>query len=119
MSQRAKALLTAVLEIHGTADATFAYAGGKNLGATYPSATATAADWAKLDHCTGTPDTSLAPLDLDSSLPGAETTVTRYGPCPTGEHVALWSIQGGAHVPALSATFASSMLGFLLAYTRP
>jgi len=112
----------AALEIHGTADATFAYGGGQNLGAlgaAYPSASTTAADWAMLDKCSGGPDTSLPPLDLDSSLPGAETTVTRYTPCPTGEYVELWSIQGGTHTPKLSATFTSSVLGFLFGYKKP
>jgi polyhydroxybutyrate depolymerase len=107
-----------VIEIHGTADMTFQYGGGTNLGKAYPSAATTEADWAKIDKCSGAP-AMLPPLDLDASLAGAETTVTRQSPCFAGSAVALWTIQGGAHTPKPSATFASSVLGALLANKRP
>jgi polyhydroxybutyrate depolymerase len=108
-----------VLEIHGTADADIDYAGGAHLGHTYPSADTTLADWAKLDHCNGAPDTTAPPLDLDTGLAGAETSVTRYPTCVLGSSVELWKIQGGAHAPQLSPTFTSSVLDFLMAHHKP
>ena len=108
-----------VLEIHGTADADIAYGGGTRQGHPYPGADTAAADWAKLDKCKSGPDTSAPPLDLDSSLPGAETTVTRFPTCVLGTSVELWKIQGGTHAPQLSTTFTSSVLDFLLAHHKP
>jgi polyhydroxybutyrate depolymerase len=107
-----------VLEIHGTADADIAYAGGTHDGHAYPSADTTMADWAKLDKCNGPLDTTAPPLDLDTSLPGAETTVTSYA-CVLGSSVELWKIQGGTHAPQLSTTFTSSVLDFLMAHPKP
>jgi polyhydroxybutyrate depolymerase len=107
-----------VIEIHGTADATFAYTGGTNLGNAYPSAQTTATDWSQLDRCKTGP-TMQASLDLDSSLPGAETTVASYGSCFASSGVDLWSIQGGTHTPTLSTTFASTVLGALFSHARP
>lgn len=107
------------LEIHGTADTTFAYDGGTNLGNAYPSATATAAEWVKVGRCSVTTGTPGANLDLDSTLAGAETTVTQWPSCPGGTSMELWSIQGGTHTLALSPTFTSSALGFLLAHKKP
>jgi polyhydroxybutyrate depolymerase len=115
------ALQTAVsvVEIHGTDDATFLYAGGTNLGNPYPAATATASDWATLDRCKGAPSTSLPPLDLDATLPGAETAITEYTPCFGGSTVELWTIQGGSHKPTFAAGAVTTIVGHLLAQTRP
>jgi polyhydroxybutyrate depolymerase len=115
------ALQTAVsvVEIHGTKDATFAYAGGTNLGNPYPAATATASDWATLDRCKGAPSTSLPPLDIDATLPGAETTITEYASCFGGSTVALWTIQGGSHTPTFATGAVATITGHLLAQTRP
>ena len=66
-----------VLQIHGDADTAIAYEGGEIQGASYPSARASAENWAGRNGCdmkgadTGT-------LDLVSTLPGADTTVSRY-----------------------------------------
>jgi polyhydroxybutyrate depolymerase len=107
------------LEIHGTADETFAYDGGTSLGNPYPSAPATIAEWVALDRCTGTAGDAGASLDLDSTLAGTETTVTNWNPCPGETSMALWTIAGGSHTPTFSATFAPSVLGFLLAKAKP
>ena len=69
-----------VLEIHGTSDAVIAYGGGFIGVNAFPSAPTTVADWAKIDGC-GPADTSGAPLDLDASLPGNETTISAYAGC--------------------------------------
>lgn len=113
-----------VLAIHGTLDASIAYAGGLIGANTYPSATTTVADWAKIDGCEPTPDASGAPLDLDSVLMGAdlsanETTVSKYVDCKAGASVALYTMQGGGHIPTLSKTFTSSVVDFLLAQHKP
>jgi polyhydroxybutyrate depolymerase len=102
-----------VLQIHGTADQTIAYAGGTLVaGAAYPGAEATIARWRSLDGCPATA-TAKPALDLERALPGAETTVTAYNGCRDGTSVVLWSVQGGAHVPALSTSFTPDVLDFL------
>ena len=60
------------------------------------------------------------PLDLESNLPGPETTVTTYaGGCRSGTRVELRSIEDGDHVPALTAGFAPAVIDFLLARVSP
>lgn len=107
-----------VLEIHGTSDAVIAYGGGLIGVNAFPSAPTTVADWAKIDGC-GAADTSGAPLDLDASLPGNETTITAYAGCKGGASVQLWTVQSGAHFPTLSTSFAPSVLDFLYARKKP
>ncbi|MFC7479332.1 alpha/beta hydrolase family esterase [Luedemannella flava] len=103
-----------VLQIHGTADATISFTGGANGTHPYPSAAAGLDVWRRVDGCGDAP-TSAAPLDLDSSLTGAETTVTSYRTgCRAGTRVELWAIAGGGHVPALTAHFPTRVVDFLL-----
>lgn len=108
-----------VLEIHGTADATIAYQGGTIGVNTYPSAPTSVADWATLDKCGATPDTSAAPLDLESSLAGAETHVTSYAGCQAGTGVTLWTMEGGSHLPNISPSFIPAVVDFLYAHPKP
>jgi polyhydroxybutyrate depolymerase len=111
-----------VLEVHGTADQVIAYGGGTTgaSGGTFPSAATTVADWVKLDECASTADTSAPPVDLDASIAGAETTITRYRTgCKSGTEVDLWSIQGGSHVPGFNATFSPMAVDYLLAHPKP
>jgi polyhydroxybutyrate depolymerase len=109
-----------VVEIHGTADETIAFDGGVIGANAYPSAPTTVSDWVGLDGCGTTANTNAPNLDLVSSLPDAETTVTNYPTgCKPGGDVQLWTVQGGTHVPALSATFASDVVGYLLAHPKP
>jgi polyhydroxybutyrate depolymerase len=116
-----------VLEVHGDADQDVLYGGGgtsppdggTGSGAAYPGATTTVADWATFDGCTSPPDTSQPPLDIDASIAGAETKVTRYAAgCRAGSEVDLWTIQGGIHVPGFNPTFAPMAFDFLLAHGR-
>ncbi len=110
----------ATLEIHGTADATIAYAGAAIDGVSFPPVTTTVADWVAFDGCSSTPDTSSPPLDLDNGLPGNETMVTKYATdCMPGGHAELWTIAGGAHIPNLSPTFDPDVLGFMFAQVKP
>jgi len=115
-----------VLEVHGTADMSIAYGGGSTGGGdggagggTYPGATTSVADWATLDGCASPPDTSQPPLDVDGSIPGAETQVTRYASgCRGGSEVDLWTIQGGVHIPGFGPSFGAMAFDFLLAHPR-
>lgn len=106
------------LEIHGTGDAVIAYNGGFIGVNAFPSAPTTVADWAKIDGC-GAADTSGAPLDLDASLPGNETTITAYPGCNGGTSVQLWTVQGGAHFPTLGKAFVPTIFDFLSAQQKP
>lgn len=87
------------LQIHGTADGTIGYEGGENAGFGYPSAEVTVARFGERNGCTGSE--MVESIDLDSSLDGAETAVTRYTGCTEGVGAELWTIEGGAHLPAL------------------
>jgi polyhydroxybutyrate depolymerase len=122
----------AVLQIHGTADPTIRYEGGTiSLPPTldshpgpYPGARATTTLWARYNGCSTTPGLRPDMLDLDDGLSGpvgvAETTVEVYpAGCRPGGHVELWTIEGGGHVPSLTADFAPSVVDFLLAHPKP
>jgi polyhydroxybutyrate depolymerase len=106
------------LEIHGTADATFLYDGGTNLGAPYPSAPGTIDEWLGLRDCEEDAGTEGAALELLQDDAGTDTTVLQW-PCLLDTQMALWSIQGGTHQPSLAPSFTPSVLGFLLAQTKP
>ncbi|HEX4621848.1 MAG TPA: alpha/beta fold hydrolase [Myxococcaceae bacterium] len=111
----------AVLQVHGTADLVIAYDGGSTGVGTgaglYPAARTTVGDWAAFDGC-GALDTSAPNLDLDTLIPGPETTVGRYLGCDGGT-AELWSIQGGSHVPSLTPNWGNLVYGFLSAHARP
>jgi polyhydroxybutyrate depolymerase len=119
-SQCRPARAVSVLQIHGTDDATIRYGGGSIAGRRYPSVATTLATWRRLDGCSNRADTSARPLDLDSGLRGRETSVTRYSSgCRGGTRVELWSIKGGAHVPAFTAAFAPAVVDFLFGRRSP
>ena len=110
-----------VLQIHGTMDTVIDYAGGKYLlFDPHPSAVETVEQWATLAGCSLMPDDTAAPLDLDSSLPGDETAISRYetGCDPRGS-AELWTIAEGSHSPPLTDAFSSAVLDFLLAHPKP
>ena len=104
-----------VLDIHSDGDELIQYGGGLIAGNPYPSAQATVDAWVALNGCDGAPDTSAAPLDLESNVDGPETTVTAYGICRENSTVALWTIHDGRHVPAFTPNFVPAVLDFLLA----
>lgn len=108
-----------ILEIHGTADATIAYDGGSNAGHAFPSATTTVSDWVTIDGCSTTADTSSPALDLESTIAGDETTVTKYDGCKAGGHAELWTVTGGGHIPNISAAFTPDVIQFLYDHPRP
>jgi polyhydroxybutyrate depolymerase len=109
-----------VLQVHGTEDHTIAFDGGTNGAYPYPSAGTTIAAWRRLDGCADRADPPAQPLDLDRALRGAETTVTTYSTgCRDATRVSLWTVKGGGHGPALSASFAPSVMDFLYRQTSP
>ncbi len=80
----------AVLSIHGTADSTVLYYGGKGIGQTVaiPPVKQTVANLAKRNGCGATPAT-------DQPAPGVERL--RYTGCHDGKDVALLTIVNGQH----------------------
>jgi polyhydroxybutyrate depolymerase len=108
-----------VLQIQGTADHTIPYDGGALGGVAYPGAVATAALWGAAVGCSGTLVSAGANVDVDSSLADAETTVAQFESCPTGIEVGLWSITGGAHVPALASGFGDLVWNWMAAHPKP
>jgi polyhydroxybutyrate depolymerase len=105
-----------VLQIWGTSDET--YKGNHMLGRVIPGAVKTIADWARLDRCSKKLTKSSNNLDLDRKLKGSESTVSVYPRCEAGTTVESWTIVGGKHVPAISKTFTSDVVDFLLAHPK-
>jgi polyhydroxybutyrate depolymerase len=114
-----------VLDVHGTADSVIEYGGGSTRGGgsggpgngTYPGEPVTVGGWAGFNGCSTTSET-LPPIDVDVTIPGPETSVTRYAGCGGGSEVRLWTIEHGLHEPAFGPDVASNMVDFLLAHGR-
>ncbi len=103
-----------VLQVHGTADAVIRYDGGTLIpGHPYTSAAATVGAWRGVEHCRPGPGAPGAPLDADSSLPGAETTRTTWRGCDDGAAVSIWSVDGGRHVPHVTPGFGDAVVAWL------
>ncbi len=107
-----------VLQIHGTGDGTIGFEGGTLLGNDHPGARETVADWSTNNGCTGSATELPTPLDLDSSIPGDESTVTEYTGCPVDGAVELWTIPDAPHIPPLSPTFGADIIDFLFAHPK-
>jgi len=103
-----------VLHIAGDADETVPYGG--NAATRTASAQDTVKRWAEIDGCSPTPTTK-APLDLESTIAGAETTIAAYTGCQGGSEVQLWTIHGGHHVPKLTSSFTPAVLDFLTGWS--
>jgi polyhydroxybutyrate depolymerase len=102
-----------VLQIHSDTDEIVPFAGSP--ANKVPSAAQTVNDWRQFDGCPAGAGTSGPPIDLDTGLPGAETTTTSYKACRAGTTVALWVIRGGKHSPALGPDFARLVIDWLFA----
>ncbi len=107
-----------VVQIHGTADQTILYAGGQTVSP-YPSANQSVATWQELNGCNSEPDVSATLLDLDASLPGADTEVTTYPACGQDTAVELWTINEGLHTPPLTPDFAATVMKYFEAHPKP
>jgi polyhydroxybutyrate depolymerase len=108
----------AVLQIHGTDDGTIGYEGGTIATKAYPGAKESVLDWVATNGCATMPETG-APLDLETKLEGAETTVERYSGCKANADVELWTMEKGGHLPSLTPDFAVRTIEFLLAHPKP
>ncbi|MEZ4411244.1 MAG: PHB depolymerase family esterase [Polyangiales bacterium] len=108
-----------VLEVHGTADGTIQYEGGSTPGGAFTSAQVTVAGWATRNGCDAALTDDARTLDLDTSLAGAETRVQRHDNCGAGGAAELWSIDGGAHLPAMGNNWAPAVFDWLLAHPKP
>ena len=107
-----------VLQVHGTDDGVISYDGGSILGNAYPSALETVELWAELNGCALETEDG-GTLDLDVSLVGDDTTITRYvSDCDTGGSAELWEIDGGAHSPLFGAEWAPSLVEFLIDHPK-
>ena len=109
-----------VLQIHGTFDPVIAYDGGTIGAHVYPSAAGTVERWLAHGGCQPDADTSAPPLDLDSFVPGDETTVTKYeAGCEPGGSAELWTIVGGTHLPWLTEGFRTGVLDWVDGHPKP
>ena len=109
-----------VLQIHGTADTVIDYEGGIFRGGErHPGAREGVETWAAHNGCAVT-GLETGTLDLDQSLDGLETDVTRYtSGCKAGGSAELWTINGGGHGPAVSDHFSRLVVEWLLAHPKP
>lgn len=120
-----------IADVHGDADATISYTGGtvtqtNGTMVAFPGELTTVGDWATHDGCTSALTDTGVTKDLDSSLAGAETSVSSYTGCNGAGAVELWTIHGGAHVPTLitadggaSPTWGQNVYGFLSLHPMP
>jgi len=106
-----------VLQIHGDADEVISYSGG-DFPAPYPGALDSVATWAGYDQCEAGPAPLAPPRDLEANLPGPESTATAFEGCAGGSAVELWTVGGGAHVPALSPSFPDQVVDWLYAHPK-
>lgn len=112
-----------ILQIHGTADGTIEYYEPAFTydapGGYFPGAVRTVEQWAALNGCEITADTTAPNIDLDSGLTGNESTVTKYKTaCDPGGSTELWTINGGAHSPTVSSTFGRQIIEWLYAHPK-
>ncbi len=108
-----------VLQLHGTADTVIRYGGGEIQGGAYPGAKKTVENWAAHNGCSDEGSVTGA-LDLERTLGGLESTVTRYtSGCKAGGSAELWTIAGGSHVPEISDHFGKLVVEWLLAHPKP
>ena len=83
----------------------------------YTSADETVARWVERNVCNSTM-TEPANLDLESTIPGAETTRKTWEDCAKGTRTELWTIEKGGHVPRISGTFIPEILNWIAEHPR-
>ena len=115
-----------VVQIHGTFDDVILYEGGgarTDDTGPYPGAETTAESWATYDGCGETSSTLSDKVDVDAhrkdGADPAETSVEEWSGCESGATVQLWTIPSGGHEPALSPSFADSVMDFLVDHPKP
>ena len=108
-----------VLQVHGTKDETILYEGGQILGTSYPSAVASATQWAAVNQCTQNAVSRSTKLDLEGNIAGDETSIKAWTNCQNSSEVELWTMENGTHIPTLSSTFATKIWEFFAAHPKP
>lgn len=110
-----------VLHIHGTADPTIDYDGGRltNGADRYPGADASTAPWAAANGCDATFSPLGDALDLTGAVAGAETQPEAAAACPLGGAVERWRMNGADHIPDFSLRFGPALVDWLWAHPRP
>lgn len=108
-----------VLQIHGTGDTAISYQGAQIQGKAYPGAKQSVENWAAHNGCSTT-GSFAGMLDLVETLPGIDTTITRYSSdCKPGGSAELWTMIGGEHIPVLSEHFTRLAVEWLLGHPKP
>ncbi|HYH51127.1 MAG TPA: alpha/beta fold hydrolase [Acidimicrobiia bacterium] len=107
-----------VLQVHGRNDMTVRYEGGYTPAGAYPGAVETVAAWAAHTGCTGELAATGRTLDVDQSVPGAETVEEARSGCPSGIAAALWTIEGGGHVPPFNENWAAAIWSFMSTHPK-
>lgn len=101
----------AVIQIHGTIDATVFYNGQAGV---YPGSEEVAERWSSYNRCSTDPAIkSPRDRDLDNAVVGAETDTKTYQGCPAASPVALWTMHGSGHIPAFKEAFIPAVLDVL------
>lgn len=108
-----------VLQVHGTKDETILYEGGQILGNSYPSAFASASQWAAVNQCTQNAVARSTKLDLEGNIAGDETSIKAWTNCQNSSEVELWTVENATHIPTLSSTFATKIWEFFAAHPKP
>lgn len=108
-----------VLQVHGTKDETILYEGGQILGNSYPSAFASASQWATFNQCTKNAVPRSTKMDLEGNIAGDETSVKAWTNCQNSSEVELWTMENASHIPTLVSTFAAKIWEFFAAHPKP
>jgi polyhydroxybutyrate depolymerase len=107
-----------MVQIHGDRDDVVPYRGGRIFtGFDVPGAPDGAGHFAALAGCSGA--RSAPGLDLERTLPGAETSRRIYEGCAAGLGVELWTVAGATHTPRWTPELPRAIVDFLLAHPAP
>lgn len=109
-----------VLAIHGTADQTIKYEGGRfsPISPSYSSAEVTIGRWATLNGCEGREDRKESKFRSLTASGNDETDVIAFDGCHKEGTTELWKIEGGTHIPAFDSDFIDRVLDFFEAQQR-
>ncbi len=101
-----------VLQIHGDEDETIPFGGDSFM----PSAEQSVAFWADKASCSGTQSDGRG--DYVSDVDGDETSKQTWTGCSEGVDAAMWTLEGGGHIPNFTDDFRDDLTTWLLARRR-